>query len=63
MDIKLGDRLYDDDADEEKRKKMQANAKGTTIETLAARISGMKVTRPLSDSHVCSCLQPLCPGL
>ncbi|KAI8137407.1 hypothetical protein BJV82DRAFT_661304 [Fennellomyces sp. T-0311] len=43
LDLKVGDHLYDASADEAKIKKMQLNAKGTTIETMATRISGMKV--------------------
>ncbi|KAI9494014.1 hypothetical protein BDB00DRAFT_341371 [Zychaea mexicana] len=43
MDLKIGSRLYDNDADEAKITKMKENAKGTTIESLAARIAGMKV--------------------
>ncbi|KAG0172210.1 hypothetical protein DFQ28_011286 [Apophysomyces sp. BC1034] len=43
LDLKIGDKLYDDFADEAKREKMTLNAKNTTIETLALRISGMKV--------------------
>ncbi|CDH51754.1 arginine metabolism regulation protein iii [Lichtheimia corymbifera JMRC:FSU:9682] len=43
LDLKLGTRLYDDDATPEKREKMQKNAKGTTSEELGIRISGMKV--------------------
>ncbi|KAI7883188.1 SAICAR synthase-like protein [Lichtheimia hyalospora FSU 10163] len=43
LDLKLGTRLYDNDATAEKREKMQKNAKGTTSETLGIRISGMKV--------------------
>ena len=43
MDLKIGSRLYDNDATEEKIIKMKENAKGTTIESLACRIAGMKV--------------------
>ncbi|KAI8342797.1 hypothetical protein BC941DRAFT_413863 [Chlamydoabsidia padenii] len=42
MDIKLGYKIYEDTADEAKRIKMIKNAKGTTIESLGLRISGMK---------------------
>ncbi|KAG2226697.1 hypothetical protein INT45_001044 [Circinella minor] len=43
MDFKIGSRLYEKDATEEKIIKMKENAKGTTIESLACRIAGMKV--------------------
>ena len=43
MDLKIGSRLYENDATEEKIIKMKENAKGTTIESLACRIAGMKV--------------------
>ncbi|KAI8089704.1 uncharacterized protein BX664DRAFT_139887 [Halteromyces radiatus] len=42
VDIKLGYKIYEDSADEVKRNKMIKNAKGTTIESLGLRISGMK---------------------
>jgi hypothetical protein len=45
MDIKLGYKIYEDTADEAKRNKMIKNARGTTIESLGLRISGMKVRR------------------
>ncbi|KAF7732287.1 hypothetical protein EC973_005182 [Apophysomyces ossiformis] len=51
LDLKIGDKLYDEFADEVKKEKMILNAKGTTIETLALRISGMKVYDPATKSY------------
>lgn len=44
MDIKLGNRLYADDADEAKKARMIEKARTTTSGTMAVRISGMEVT-------------------
>ncbi|PVU96175.1 hypothetical protein BB561_001341 [Smittium simulii] len=43
IDIKIGTRLYDDDASQEKIKKMQIKAKQTTSSTLGVRICGLRV--------------------
>ncbi|KAI8325444.1 SAICAR synthase-like protein [Martensiomyces pterosporus] len=43
MDIKVGTRLYDDDATEEKRQRMEHKAHETTTATLGVRVCGMLV--------------------
>ncbi|KAI9021516.1 hypothetical protein CLU79DRAFT_753668 [Phycomyces nitens] len=43
LDLKIGKILFDHLADEAKVDKMKLNAKNTTIESMAIRISGMKV--------------------
>jgi 1D-myo-inositol-tetrakisphosphate 5-kinase/inositol-polyphosphate multikinase len=43
LDVKLGARLWDDDAPLEKRKKLDAVSKETTSSSLGYRIAGMKV--------------------
>ncbi|OAD68958.1 hypothetical protein PHYBLDRAFT_116824, partial [Phycomyces blakesleeanus NRRL 1555(-)] len=43
LDLKMGKNLFDHLADETKIDKMKLNAKDTTIESMAMRISGMKV--------------------
>ncbi len=43
LDIKLGQRLYDDDADEAKRQKMIKQTQETTSGSLGLRICGAKV--------------------
>ncbi|ORY08309.1 SAICAR synthase-like protein [Basidiobolus meristosporus CBS 931.73] len=43
LDIKLGTRLYDDDATPEKRARMIAKAEGTTSASLGVRVCGLKV--------------------
>ncbi|EDO16871.1 hypothetical protein Kpol_1024p25 [Vanderwaltozyma polyspora DSM 70294] len=55
MDIKLGKILYDDDATEEKRKRLQEVSDNTTSGSLGFRICGMKVQ---SNSRIKSSLDP-----
>jgi 1D-myo-inositol-tetrakisphosphate 5-kinase/inositol-polyphosphate multikinase len=43
LDVKLGTRLYDSDASEEKREKMRGQAESTTSGVVGVRVCGMKV--------------------
>jgi 1D-myo-inositol-tetrakisphosphate 5-kinase/inositol-polyphosphate multikinase len=43
FDIKIGQRLYDDDASFEKQERMKKQAMETTTGTLGLRICGLKV--------------------
>ncbi|KAI8070321.1 hypothetical protein BC940DRAFT_345460 [Gongronella butleri] len=52
IDIKLGFRIYEDSADDAKKAKMIKNARGTTIESLGLRISGMKVYHPHDHAYI-----------
>ncbi|KAI9141500.1 hypothetical protein BKA69DRAFT_1073768 [Paraphysoderma sedebokerense] len=49
MDIKLGTKLYEDDANEEKKKKMIKLSQETTNGIVGMRVSGMKVYDPASS--------------
>ncbi|KAJ3044598.1 inositol hexakisphosphate kinase 3 [Rhizophlyctis rosea] len=51
MDIKLGRRLWSDDATEEKRLRMEEQARVTTSGQTGLRICGMKIYNPETDSY------------
>ena len=44
LDIKLGTQLFDDDAPEDKRLRMQATADSTTSGTTGVRLTGCQVS-------------------
>ena len=49
IDLKLGSRLYADDAPAEKRRKLEQVSEETTSGSLGFRVAGMKVYRPQTD--------------
>lgn len=51
LDVKIGRRLYDDDATPEKSERMRRKAASSTSSSLGFRISGMRSLDPL-DGHV-----------
>ncbi|RUS33334.1 hypothetical protein BC938DRAFT_472093 [Jimgerdemannia flammicorona] len=51
MDLKIGTRLYSDDASDNKRHRMLDKAAKTTSGSLGIRITGMKVFEPTSNSY------------
>ncbi|KAJ2160793.1 hypothetical protein GGF46_001981 [Coemansia sp. RSA 552] len=54
LDLKIGSRLYDVDATEEKRERMALKARSTTSEKLGVVITGMKLHgEPASDRDWC----------
>lgn len=53
LDVKIGTRLYDDDADAKKRERCQAKASSTTTEALGVRICGMQVYSTESGKYLC----------
>jgi len=53
LDIKIGTRLYDDDADPKKRERCQAKASSTTTAELGVRICGMQVYSTESGKYLC----------
>ncbi|KAL1915206.1 uncharacterized protein VTP21DRAFT_7482 [Calcarisporiella thermophila] len=51
MDLKIGTRLYDDDASEEKKARMQQQALKTTTGSLGIRITGFQVWNESTKSY------------
>lgn len=53
LDVKVGTRLYDDNADAKKRERCNAKAASTTTMALGVRICGMQVYNPKSGKYLC----------
>ncbi|KAJ3280428.1 hypothetical protein HK104_000669, partial [Borealophlyctis nickersoniae] len=51
-DVKIGTRLYGDEADEDKRKRMEEQARTTTSFDTGMRICGMKIHDPLTGEDL-----------
>ncbi|CAG8571027.1 5781_t:CDS:10 [Diversispora eburnea] len=52
LDLKLGKRLYGEDADEAKKQKMIRKAKNTTADSFAFKLTAFKVFKKSTDSYV-----------
>jgi hypothetical protein len=58
MDVKIGRRLYDDDATQEKRQKMEEQTLKTTSGSVGLRICGLKVRQSHNITFRSSILLP-----
>lgn len=53
LDMKMGRRMYTDDASDKKKQRAIAKARATTSEALGLRLCGMQVFNPADSSTQC----------